>query len=70
MSYPQQMSYEDREADGQGGRAQASVTPLVGHSEGADNQLQGEEHLHGGGHAQADTWLQLEKGDEIEQTVE
>ena len=53
------MSHEHREADGQGGRAQAAVAPLVGHGEDADHQLHGEEHLHGGAHAQADARLQL-----------
>lgn len=55
------MSHEHREADGQGGRAQASVAPLVSHGEDADDELQGEEDLDGGGHAQTDAWLQLEK---------
>lgn len=58
-SYPKQMSHEHREADGQGSRSQASVTPLIGNSKDADDELQGEEDLHGGGHAQADAWLQL-----------
>lgn len=54
------MSHKHREADGQGGRAQASIAPLISHSKDADNKLQGEEDLHGSGHAQADAWLQLE----------
>ena len=58
-SYPKEMPHEHGEADGQGGRAQASVAPLIGDGEDADDQLQGEEDLHGGGHAQADAWLQL-----------
>lgn len=57
------MSHEHREADGQGGRAQASVAPLVSHGEDADDKLQGEEDLDGGGHAQADAWLQLDEQD-------
>lgn len=58
-SYPEKMSHEHREADGQGSRTQASIAPLVSHGKGADNKLQGEEDLNGGGHAQADAWLQL-----------
>lgn len=53
------MPHEHREADGQRGRAQASVAPLISHSKNADNKLQGEENLNGGGHAQADARLQL-----------
>lgn len=70
-SHPEKMPHEHREADGQGSRAQASVAPLIGHSKDADDKLQGEEDLHGGGHAQADAWLQLKdqrgerKSDEI-----
>lgn len=56
------MSHEHREADGQGGRAEAAIAPLVGHGEDADHQLHGEEDLHGGSHAQADAWLQLQEG--------
>lgn len=55
------MSHEHRKANGQGGGAQASVAPLVSDGKDADDELQGEEDLDGGGHAQADTWLQLEK---------
>lgn len=58
-SYPKEMPHEHGKADGQGGRTQASVAPLIGHGEDADDELQGEEHLHGGGHSQADSWLQL-----------
>lgn len=58
-SYPKEMPHEHREANGQGGGTQASIAPLIGHGEDADNKLQGEEDLHGGGHAQADAWLQL-----------
>lgn len=53
------MPHEHREANGQGSRAQASIAPLISHSEDADDKLQGEEDLHGGGHPQADAWLQL-----------
>lgn len=53
------MPHEHGKADGQGGRTQASVAPLIGHGEDADDELQGEEDLHGGGHTQADAWLQL-----------
>lgn len=58
-SYPEEMPHEHGEADGQRGRAQASIAPLIGHGEDADDELQGEEDLHGGGHTQADAWLQL-----------
>lgn len=58
-SHPEEMPHEHGEADGQGGGAQASVAPLIGHGEDADDELQGEEDLHGGGHTQADAWLQL-----------
>lgn len=58
-SYPEKMPHKHREADGQGSRAQASIAPLISHSKDADDKLQGEEDLHGGGHAQADAWLQL-----------
>lgn len=58
-SYSEEMPHEHGEADGQGGGTQASITPLIGHGEDADDELQGEEDLHGGGHAQADAWLQL-----------
>ncbi len=56
------MPHEHREADGQGSRSQASVAPLISHGKDADDKLQGEEDLHGGGHAQADSWLQLKDG--------
>lgn len=56
------MSHEHREANGQSSRAQSAVAPLISHCENADNELQGEEDLHSGGHAQADAWLQLEEG--------
>lgn len=56
------MSHEHREADGQGGGAEAAVASLVGHGEDADHQLHGEEDLHGGSHAHADAWLQLQGG--------
>lgn len=59
MTYPQEVAHEHREADGQGSGAHAAVPPLVRHGEDADDQLQREEHLHGGGHAQADARLQL-----------
>lgn len=63
-SYPEEMPHEHREADGQCGRAQATVTPLIGHRKNADDELQREEDLHGGGHTQADAWLQLRFGAE------
>ncbi|KAG7220703.1 hypothetical protein INR49_017817 [Caranx melampygus] len=53
------MSHEHRKANGQGSRTHTPIAPLISHSKDADNELQGEEHLHGGGHAQTDTWLQL-----------
>lgn len=53
------MSHENRKANSQSSRAQASVTSLICHSEDADNKLEGEEDLNGGGHAQADARLQL-----------
>ncbi len=53
------MPHEHREPNGQGSRAQATIAPLISHSKDADHKLQGEEDLHGGGHAQADAWLQL-----------
>lgn len=56
------MSNGDGESDGQGGRSQASVSPLVSHGEDANHKLHGEEHLHSGGHSQADARLQLEIG--------
>lgn len=59
MTYPQEVTHKHREANGQGGRTHAPVPSLVRHGEDADNQLQREEHLHGSGHAQADTRLQL-----------
>lgn len=55
------MSHENRKANSQSSRAQSSVTPLIGHSEDADNKLDSEEDLNGGGHAQADARLQLGK---------
>lgn len=58
------MPHEHREADGQGGGAQASVAPLISHGEDADDELQGEEDLDGGGHAQTDARLQLVKQEE------
>lgn len=61
------MPHEHREADGKGSRAQASVAPLISHGEDADDELQGEEDLHGGGHAQADAWLQLKDRRSIEE---
>lgn len=61
-SYPKKMPHEHREADGKGSRAQTSIAPLISHSKDADDKLQGEEDLHGGGHAQADAWLQLKDG--------
>ena len=67
-SHPQQVPHEYGEADGEGGRAQAAVTPLVGHGKDADDELQREEHLHGGGHANADARLQL-LGQWMEETV-
>lgn len=63
------MPHEHREADGKGSRAQASVAPLISHGEDADNELQGEEDLHGGGHAQADAWLQLKDRRSIERVM-
>lgn len=54
------MSNGDREADGESGRSQTSVPPLIGHGEDADHKLHGEENLHSGGHPQADAWLQLQ----------
>lgn len=54
------MANSDGEADGQGGRSQASVSSLIGHGEDADHKLHGEENLHGGRHPQTDAWLQLE----------
>lgn len=56
------MPHEHGEANGQGGRAQAPIAPLISHSEDTDNELQGEEDLHGGGHAEADAGLQLKDG--------
>lgn len=58
-SYPKKMPHEHGEANGQGGRAQASIAPLISHGEDADDELQGEEDLHGGGHTHTDAWLQL-----------
>lgn len=60
MTYPQEVTHEHREANGQGSGTHAPVPPLVRHGEDADDQLQREEHLHGSGHAQADTRLQLQ----------
>lgn len=54
------MANSDGEADGQGGRSQASVSSLVGHGEDANHQLHSEEDLHGGRHPQTDAGLQLE----------
>lgn len=54
------MANSDGEADRQGGRAQASVSSLVGHGKDANYQLHSEEDLHGGRHPQTDAWLQLE----------
>lgn len=60
VPYPEKMSHEHREANGQGSRAHASIAPLISHSKDTDDKLHGEEDLHGGGHAQADPWLQLQ----------
>lgn len=54
------MSNGDREADGEGSRSQAAISPLISHSKNADDQLHGEEHLHSRGHPQAHARLQLE----------
>lgn len=54
------MSDGDGEADGEGGRSQASVPSLVGHGEDAHHELHGEENLHCGRHSQTDARLQLE----------
>lgn len=60
----------DGEADGEGGRPQAAIPPLVGDGEDAHHKLHGEEDLHGGGHPQADAGLQLEEQrEEKNQTV-
>lgn len=57
------MSHEHGETNSQGSGSQASIAPLICHSKDADDKLEGEEDLHGGGHAQADARLQLkEKG--------
>ena len=64
------MPHEHREADGQGSRAQAPVAPLISHSEDADDELQGEEDLHGGGHAQADARLQLKDRRSVEREIQ
>lgn len=53
------MPQENREANSQRSRAQASVAPLIRHSKDADDKLEGEENLNCGGHAQADARLQL-----------
>ena len=70
MTYPQEMAHNDREADGQGSRAQAAISPLICYGEDADDQLQREEHLHGGGHAQADARLQLYNREEVREKQE
>lgn len=59
MSYPKKMPHQHRKTDCQGSGSQAPIAPLICHSKDADHKLQGEEDLHGGGHAKADAWLQL-----------
>lgn len=63
------MTHEHREANRQSCRAQTSIAPLISHSKDADNKLQGEEDLNGGGHAKADAWLQLKNGGKVEQLI-
>lgn len=59
LAYPKKMPYEHREANGQSSRAQPSIAPFICHSKDAHNELEGEEDLYSGSHAQADAWLQL-----------
>lgn len=49
------------EANGEGGRPQASVSSLVCDGKDAHHKLHGEEDLHGGRHSQTDAGLQLEE---------
>lgn len=56
------MTHENGEPDGQSGGTQTPVTPLVGHGEDTNHQLQSEKHLDSGRHAQADARLQLNAG--------
>lgn len=59
-SHPHEMPNSDREADGEGCWSHTAISPLIGHSKDADNKLEGEKHLHCGGHPQAHARLQLE----------